>query len=367
MVLVMLAKYNIAACRPGCKLTKQFLNKGSNNITDITKTVLIQRVVRDPETGKVFNQYQIASLTVIDPDFSKQLAKCPMADEKWNKEIKPDLNLMANPNTPTEQLPVLYDFMWLADQPQFAETWENGRPRRLCTKGEVEEESDVIEVPPSLPVKKEKKPKKERKPRRKTPRPQDTEGQAEPTPGSGTPDTPDSTRTHSEPTGSPNVDVAAIVNSAVTSALQANAAATQEGNNKLAEVLEKLSSQMVSLRTELKSKPQSEKPQADNNTSTSTSSRQNDPRKQQPFQSQTEEEDYENDGGGNKLQPFQQLSASQLNKQQFRSPGPASTRQHGSLMNYHFIQEQRRIDQEHHLRQEQLRQQQLFSNFYSMW
>eukprot|EP00808_Paulinella_micropora_P008306 g60423.t1 len=112
---------------------------------------------------------------------------------------------------------------------------------------------------------------------------------------------------------------------------------------------------------ELKSKPQ-----PDNNTNTSTSSRQSDQRKPQPANPLVDEPD-ENGGGGNfHVQPFQQLTLSQTSKLPFRSPGPAAARQQQSLMNYHFIQEQRRIDQEHHLRQEQLRQQQLFSNFF-MW
>eukprot|EP00808_Paulinella_micropora_P027733 g6714.t1 len=100
----------------------------------------------------------------------------------------------------------------------------------------------------------------------------------QPTIGGGTPD---GKSTRSELTSpnslAPNIDVAAIVSSAVTSTLQANAAATQAGNNQLADVLQKISSEMISLRTELKSKPQ-----PDNNTNISTSSRQSDQRKPQP-------------------------------------------------------------------------------------
>eukprot|EP00808_Paulinella_micropora_P001899 g15391.t1 len=92
-------------------------------------------------------------------------------------------------------------------------------------------------------------------------------------------------------------------------------------------------------------------------------------RKPQPANPVVGEPD-ENGGGDNsnlQIQPFQQLSLSQTNKPPSQSPGNAAARQHSSFMNYHFIQEQRRIDQEHHMRQEQLRQHQLFSNFYAWY
>eukprot|EP00808_Paulinella_micropora_P029225 g56084.t1 len=326
------------AVGPGCKLTKPFLKKGSNNITDITKTVLIQRVVRDPDTGDVFNQYQIASLNVIDPDLSKQLAKSQIHEQKWNKVIQADIQRMADPNTPTELLPVVYDFVWLNDQPQSAESWENGRPRRACTKPEPkvdEVELALIEASPSLPLKKVYKSRKSRK----KPRAQDTEGEVQPTISGDTPkgkgkSTPSEPELTSPNSLAPNIDVAAIVNNAVTSALKANAAATHAGNNQLAHVLEKISAEMISLRTEMKSKSQT----GNINTNTSTNSQQSNPRKPQPANPVVEEPD-ENGGGDNsnlQIQPFQQLTLSQTNKPPFQSP--AATRQQSSFMNYHFIQ-----------------------------
>eukprot|EP00808_Paulinella_micropora_P022397 g1141.t1 len=325
--LVSREKEVLTAIGAGCKLSRQFLNSGSNDISDVSKSVLIQRVVQDKTTGKVFAQYQIASLSAIDPEMSKE-AKAPMAPEKWNTEIKPDLQLMADENTPTDQLPVVYDFVWMGDQPQSTQVSVTGRLKRECTlsKSTPKEEIVVEDTAPSLPVKpiKQKQPKKQKVSKKKQ-----------------------VVRRKS-----------AVKVSAVQSALQVHSTASWDDSAKLVDVLTRLSSEFSTLRNEIKAKSV-----VAIGASTSSSQSGNKKLKRAVQQQDSTEEEEENNPL--QLQPFQQISLSKSNKPPFASPGPSRQgHQQQSLLQYHFLQEQRRIDHEHHLRQEQLHQQQLFSQFF---
>eukprot|EP00808_Paulinella_micropora_P029132 g49645.t1 len=271
---------------PGCKLSRQFLNSGSNDITDLSKSVLIQRIVQDKTTGKVFAQYQIASLSVLDPEMSKE-AKATMTSEKWNTEITQDLQLMAGENTPTEQLPVVYDFVWMGDQPQSTQLSDTGRPKRECTlpKSTPKVEIVVEDAVPSLPVKpiKQKQQKKQKVSKKKRKRKTEvgSESNVELPSSDSTPLGPSASAT-------PIVDVASIVNSAVQSALKVHSTASRDDSAKLVDVLTKLSSEFSSLRNEINLKAKS-----DVAVDTSTSSRKSGNKKlKRPVQQQesTEEE-----------------------------------------------------------------------------
>eukprot|EP00808_Paulinella_micropora_P029227 g56086.t1 len=102
---------------PGCRLSKQFLAGNTNDITDVKKTVVISRKVEDPITNQTFRQMQLIGQNVIDPVRTAAVGYMP--DDEWVAEIEPDLQLMvpAEPPTPVEELPVVYDFVWLKDQP----------------------------------------------------------------------------------------------------------------------------------------------------------------------------------------------------------------------------------------------------------
>eukprot|EP00808_Paulinella_micropora_P014830 g57621.t1 len=330
--LISREKEVLTAVGPGCKLSRQFLNSGSNDITDLSKSVLIQRIVQDKTTGKVFAQYQIASLSVLDPEMSKE-AKATMTSEKWNTEITQDLQLMA----------------------------DTGRPKRECTlpKSTPKVEIVVEDAVPPLPVKsiKQKQPKKQKVSKKKQKRKTEvgSESNVELPSSDSTPPGPSASAT-------PIVDVASIVNSAVQSALKVHSTASRDDSAKLVDVLTKLSSEFSSLRNEINLKAKS-----DVAVDTSTSSRKSGNKKlKRPVQQQeSTEEDEEEENNPFQIQPFQQISLSKSNTPPLASPGPSMQgQQQQSLLQYRFLQEQRRIDHEHHLRQEQRRQQQLFSQFF---
>jgi len=93
--------------------------------------ILISRLVLDRSTNKHFRQLQVIGQRSIDPDRSAAVGYC--SDEIWDKEVAPTLSLMSpNPTTPvpTEALPVVYEFIWLVDQPELSGEWPNGRPKR---------------------------------------------------------------------------------------------------------------------------------------------------------------------------------------------------------------------------------------------
>eukprot|EP00808_Paulinella_micropora_P003718 g29703.t1 len=348
------------ACRPGCKLSRQFLNSGSNDITDLSKSVLIQRIVQDKTTGKVFAQYQIASLSVLDPEMSKE-AKATMTSEKWNTEITQDLQLMAGENTPTEQLTVVYDFVWMGNQPQSTQLSDTGRPKRECTLPKSTPKAEIVveDAVPPLPVKpiKQKQPKNQKVSKKKQKRKTEvgSESNVELPSSDSTPPGPSASAT-------PIVDVASIVNSAVQSALKVHSTASRDDSAKLVDVLTKLSSEFSSLCNEINLKAKS-----DVAVDTNTSSRKSGNKKlKRPVQQQeSTEEDEEEENNPFHIQPFQQISLSKSNTPPLASSGPSMQgQQQQSLLQYHFLQEQRRIDHEHHLRQEQLRQQQLFCQFF---
>eukprot|EP00808_Paulinella_micropora_P029369 g12541.t1 len=120
------------------KLSKQFLNKGGRDITDLYKIILISRRV-----------------TVIDPIASELVGDVP--DDEWDPKVPPLLVLMAPAcKTPLEKLPVIYDFTWMQEQPGNGGTYVNGRPRRQM-KPKPELEAEPVSLTPPNEVEKEEK------------------------------------------------------------------------------------------------------------------------------------------------------------------------------------------------------------------
>eukprot|EP00808_Paulinella_micropora_P016968 g62202.t1 len=120
------------------KLSKQFLNKGGRDITDLYKIILISRRV-----------------TVIDPIASELVGDVP--DDEWDPKVPPLLVLMAPAcKTPLEKLPVIYDFTWMQEQPGNGGTYVNGMPRRQI-KPKAEPEAEPVSLTPPNEVEKEEK------------------------------------------------------------------------------------------------------------------------------------------------------------------------------------------------------------------
>eukprot|EP00808_Paulinella_micropora_P027612 g1424.t1 len=127
------------------KLSKQFLNKGGRDITDLQKIILISRRVVAAD-GTKFRQLQSCGQTVIDPIASELVGDVP--DDEWDPEVPPLLVLMAPASqTPLEKLPVIYDFAWMQEQPGNGGTYVNGRARRQM-KPKPEPEAEPVSLTP---------------------------------------------------------------------------------------------------------------------------------------------------------------------------------------------------------------------------
>jgi len=129
---------NVLVYRPLVKLSKQFLNSKQKDITDVKKTLFVSRKVQDLATNTVYRQFQFIGQKSIDADRSKAIGDCDPA--VWEAEIAPALALMSLPEPdaitgiieprPLDILPRVYEFMFLADQPEIAGEWPNGRAKR---------------------------------------------------------------------------------------------------------------------------------------------------------------------------------------------------------------------------------------------
>eukprot|EP00808_Paulinella_micropora_P007381 g62568.t1 len=127
-----------------CKLSKQFLNKGGRDVTDLQKTIW--------SLGAWW-----PLMTVIDPIASELVGDVP--DDEWNPEVPPLLVLMAPASqTPLENLPVIYDFAWVQEQPGNGGTYVNGRPKRQV-KPKPEPEAEPVSSTPVQVTKQAKKTK----------------------------------------------------------------------------------------------------------------------------------------------------------------------------------------------------------------
>ena len=126
------------------------MKKGESDITDLPKSFLISRRVEDPVSGLVFRQFQFVGQKAIDPVRSALLSDLPKAE--WEKEIAPELAKMALQygsdgkivELPLDQLPVVYEFEWLRDQPQQCGEYPNGRPKRTPKQPIPEPEASQV-------------------------------------------------------------------------------------------------------------------------------------------------------------------------------------------------------------------------------
>eukprot|EP00808_Paulinella_micropora_P027125 g80833.t1 len=118
---------------PSCP--RSFLKKGESDITDLPKSFLISRHVKDRTTGEVFRQLQFVGQKVIDPVRSALLKDLPQA--VWDKEIAPDIAKMAVQydghgniiHRPVEQLPVFTNSSGCVISKSCAESMLTAGPR----------------------------------------------------------------------------------------------------------------------------------------------------------------------------------------------------------------------------------------------
>eukprot|EP00808_Paulinella_micropora_P001858 g9469.t1 len=201
-----------------CKLSKQFLNKGGRYVTDLQKTILVSRRVVAAD-GTTFRQLQSCGQTVIDPIASELVGDVP--DDEWNPEVPPLLVLMAPASqTPLENLPVIYDFAWVQEQPGNGGTYVNGRPKRQV-KPKPEPEAEPVSSTPVQVTKPAKKTKT------KAPKPK-----ADPKPGNP-----------GKPRKQPKVEHVEIIDQ--------KEPAEKEKDTAIVNVLNTLSQTMLDVRTEI--------------------------------------------------------------------------------------------------------------------
>eukprot|EP00808_Paulinella_micropora_P010951 g80425.t1 len=100
-------EYQTAGQNPSRGFMAVLQSLKAKNLKNIILEPGINLVTReDPETGKKFRQFQFASLTIVDA------------------------------LRPLDQLPIVYEFIWLNEQIEDGGTWDNGRPKRVVPKKE---------------------------------------------------------------------------------------------------------------------------------------------------------------------------------------------------------------------------------------